>query len=379
MVAPAEHRREGHRSRTRWIVAGVVTVSLLLAGGVVALALHTNSHAANAASLPPPPALTVVATTPTTGATGVAPSTTVSVAFSTALATDSPVPTFDPPIVGSWSAISPTELQFVSAGPLDPGAHETMTVPGGDQGVSGQQGQHLDSADAVEFNVAPGSTLRLQQLLAELGYLPVTFTPTDSVVTPQQQADDAPGTFSWRWAAQPATLTSLWAPGVNNVVTRGAVMRFENAHGLPADGSAGAQVWADLLEAAATGTGNPDPYGYVSVSESRPETVTVYRDGAAVYSTRANTGVSAAPTARGTFPVYLRYTSTTMSGTNPDGSHYSDPGIPWVSYFNGGDALHGFNRPGYGYPQSDGCVEMPPSNAAVVYPMTPIGTLVTVA
>ena len=68
-----------------------------------------------------------------------------------------------------------------------------------------------------------------------------------------------------------------------------------------------------------------------------------------------------------------------MSGTNPDGSHYNDPGVPWVSYFNGGDALHGFDRPGYGYPQSDGCVEMPPSNAAVVWPMTPIGTLVTVA
>jgi lipoprotein-anchoring transpeptidase ErfK/SrfK len=67
-----------------------------------------------------------------------------------------------------------------------------------------------------------------------------------------------------------------------------------------------------------------------------------------------------------------------MSGTNPDGSHYSDPGIPWVSYFHGGDALHGFIRPGYGYPQSDGCVEMPISNAAVVFPLTPLGTLVTV-
>jgi lipoprotein-anchoring transpeptidase ErfK/SrfK len=49
-----------------------------------------------------------------------------------------------------------------------------------------------------------------------------------------------------------------------------------------------------------------------------------------------------------------------------------------VSYFNGGDALHGFPRPGYGYPQSDGCVEMPISNAASVFPLTPIGTLVTV-
>ena len=41
-----------------------------------------------------------------------------------------------------------------------------------------------------------------------------------------------------------------------------------------------------------------------------------------------------------------------MSGTNPDGSHYIDPGIPDVSYFNGGDALHGFIRASYGFPQS---------------------------
>jgi peptidoglycan hydrolase-like protein with peptidoglycan-binding domain len=378
MVAEPEHRREGHRNRTRLIVAGVVVVALLLAGGVVVLALHSTSHA-NAASPPPPPALQVVATTPAMGAAGVTPSTTVTVSFSAPLASDTTLPSFNPPVIGSWSALSPTQLQFVAAGPLDPGAHETLTVPGGLQGVSGSLGQHLDQSHDVAFDVAQGSTLRLQQLLAELGYLPVTFTPSAPVVAPQQEADVAPGTFSWRWADQPSALTSLWSPGAYNVVTRGAVMRFESEHGLTADGSAGPQVWADLLEAAATGAGDASPYAYVLVSESSPETVTVYQNGASTYSTLANTGVPGAPTALGTFPVYLRYLSTTMSGTNPDGSHYSDPGIPWVSYFNGGDALHGFDRPGYGYPQSDGCVEMPPSHAEVVYPMTPIGTLVTVA
>jgi lipoprotein-anchoring transpeptidase ErfK/SrfK len=67
-----------------------------------------------------------------------------------------------------------------------------------------------------------------------------------------------------------------------------------------------------------------------------------------------------------------------MTGTNPGGSHYSDPGIPDVSYFNGGDALHGYIRASYGFPQSDGCVEMPYSEAAAVYPFTPIGTIVHV-
>ncbi len=91
-----------------------------------------------------------------------------------------------------------------------------------------------------------------------------------------------------------------------------------------------------------------------------------------------NTGVASAPTASGTFPVFEHLPVTTMTGTNPDGSQYSDPGIQWVSYFNGGDALHAFDRASYGTPQSDGCVEMPEDAAARVYPFTPIGTIVNV-
>ena len=113
------------------------------------------------------------------------------------------------------------------------------------------------------------------------------------------------------------------------------------------------------------------------MSQSLPETATVYENGAVVYRRRPTPGLPGGH-GDGTFPVYARYRVTTMSGTNPDGSHYVDPGIPWVSYFNGGDALHGFVRGSYGFPQSDGCVEMPPANAAVVFPLTPIGTLVTV-
>ncbi len=106
--------------------------------------------------------------------------------------------------------------------------------------------------------------------------------------------------------------------------------------------------------------------------------MTLWRDGVNIFATLAKTGIQAAPTQLGTWPVYLRFVTTTMSGTNPDGSTYSDPGIPWVSYFNGGDALHGFLRASYGYPQSLGCVEMPYSAAEAFYPYTPIGTLVTV-
>jgi lipoprotein-anchoring transpeptidase ErfK/SrfK len=163
-----------------------------------------------------------------------------------------------------------------------------------------------------------------------------------------------------------------------NVITKGAIMDFEDQHGLKTDGLPGPQVWSDLLSDASSGHADANPWRYVYVSESDPESVTVYSDGSVAYRTLANTGIPAAPTEKGTFTVYARYVSTTMTGHNPDGSAYSDPGVPWVSYFNGGDALHGFDRPGYGWPQSLGCVEMNPPNAEVVYPLTPIGTLVTV-
>jgi len=49
-----------------------------------------------------------------------------------------------------------------------------------------------------------------------------------------------------------------------------------------------------------------------------------------------------------------------------------------VSYFDGGDALHYYSRASYGFPQSNGCVEMQLATAANLWPVTPIGTLVTV-
>ncbi len=97
---------------------------------------------------------------------------------------------------------------------------------------------------------------------------------------------------------------SQWSPGTSNVITKGAVMAFESRHGMQTDGVAGPAVWQQLLADAAAGTTQTAPYDYVYVSTALPQRATVYSNGAAVYSTAANTGVPAAPTAPGTFPVY---------------------------------------------------------------------------
>ena len=186
------------------------------------------------------------------------------------------------------------------------------------------------------------------------------------------------GSFVWRFKVVETNTKSQWQVGTANQVLKGAVMAFQAAVGLPFTGNMDTTTWLALQRAAVAGRANAKSYNYVLVSENQPETLRLFVNGRQIYTSLVNTGISAAPTQDGTFPVYVRYLVTTMSGTNPNGTKYHDPGIPWVSYFNGGDALHGFIRSSYGYPQSLGCVEMPFANAGRVFPYTPIGTLVTV-
>jgi lipoprotein-anchoring transpeptidase ErfK/SrfK len=54
------------------------------------------------------------------------------------------------------------------------------------------------------------------------------------------------------------------------------------------------------------------------------------------------------------------------------------PDVPWVNYFNGGDAVHGYPRAAYGFPQSNGCVELPIETAQTVFGMLSIGDIVEV-
>jgi lipoprotein-anchoring transpeptidase ErfK/SrfK len=173
-------------------------------------------------------------------------------------------------------------------------------------------------------------------------------------------------------------LRSEWSVGTNNVVLRGALMRFQNVQGLDTTGFMNTPTWQALIQAVLKSQRNPENYDYVYVSKAQPEHLSLYENGKVTFTSLVNTGVESAPTVDGTFPVYLRYTVTTMSGIEPNGTPYHDTGIPWVSYFNGGDALHGFIRASYGWPQSLGCVEMPFADADTLWPHTPIGTLVSV-
>jgi peptidoglycan hydrolase-like protein with peptidoglycan-binding domain len=311
------------------------------------------------------------------------PNTPISLTFSKTVsaALGTSMPPVSPITTGTWHQVNSHTIVFRPEGyGYGLGAHVTVGLPAGVKLVGGQAN---GSSDYGAWTVPAGSTLRLQQVLATLGYLPLSFKGAAVPPTPQAQENAAinppSGKFDWRYGNEPSALRSMWQPGAAGVMTRGAVMAFENDHGLTPDGAAGASVWKALLSAAVTGHNSSFGYTFVSVSEGSPESIDVWHNGKSVVTGPANTGIPSAPTAQGTFPVFSHSPSVTMSGTNPDGSHYSDPGVPWVSYFNGGDALHGFLRASYGTAQSLGCVEMPYAQAAKVYPYTPVGTLVHVA
>ncbi len=289
-------------------------------------------------------------------------------------------PTLTPSVAGTWEQASSTSIRFNADAPFIPSQTETVTVPGGKSGLRAENGAELASAVTVKFTTAIGDTLRLQQLLGELNYLPLNFTASGPAPAAKDAAMPQQGTFAWRWSTLPASLTSLWTQGEYNEIQKAAVMTFENHNNLTVDGIAGPAVWSDLLSSVASHTLDTAAYNYVSVTKVQPENLTLYSNGAVVYSgILINSGAPGADTQDGTFAVFEHVTSSEMKGTNPDGSKYDDPNVPWASYFNGGDALHGFVRAHYGYPQSNGCIEMPVATAGMIWPYTPIGTMVTIA
>jgi peptidoglycan hydrolase-like protein with peptidoglycan-binding domain len=393
-------RRSAALFRHRGIMATASAAALVVvAGGTFAAvtqqrqnneaiaSVSNNRPAAHTKPTPPPGPLRVVSVSPgeSRDVNGGAP---IKVTFSSALAPTSPLPSLSPKIAGNWQVSGDTATFTPSAGYL-PGTTVTLKIPGGQGGVTGAAASAgvLQAADTVRFTTGSYSTLRLQQVLTELGYLPLTWTPADptAAAVPDSDAnaqvsaayDPPAGSFAFK-GGYPAELTSQWRTGKDNMLDVGAVRAFENNEGLTMDGVAGPTVWADLLKAVAKHQANPDGYSYALATQgSSNESLQVWHNGKRILNTPANTGIPASPTADGTYPVYERLQFQIMQGTNPDGSKYADP-VSWISYFNGGDAVHGFYRASYGWYQSLGCVELPPTTAQHIWPYLTYGTLVTV-
>lgn len=291
-------------------------------------------------------------------------------------------PRLSPATAGHWRVLDAHTLSFQPSG-LGFGLGEKVRIvlPRAVH-LAGRAGAKLTRR--FDWQVPNGSTLRLQQLLAQLGYLPLRWLSAapDPSTSPSAQLAAAlsppPGRFFWRYANTPAELRAIWRAGRPNEITRGAVMMFQDTHRLVVDALVGPRVWQALIADAIAHKRRSAGYSYVYVHRSVPQSLNLWHNGKVILRSPGNTGVPAAPTQLGTFPVFEHIPVGTMNGTNPDGSHYNDPGIRYISYFNHGEAIHAFNRSSFGTPQSLGCVELPLAAAAKVWPYTPIGTLVTI-
>jgi peptidoglycan hydrolase-like protein with peptidoglycan-binding domain len=376
-------------SVSRKTVAWVAGAALAAGGCVTGIVLATGSSGqsapsqagstaiARAAAAKPTVPLQLVSVTPASDARDVIGTEDITVTYNQPLPVTAPMPAISPALAGAWERTGDTAV-FTPATGLPEDTSFKVTVPG--LGASAAR-----TASTISFKTAAYSTLRLQQILSQLGYLPLTWTPAAGAASPgasvaaQLSAAYSPpaGAFGWK-SGYPSSLRQQWALGKANTLDTGAVAGFEADHGLTPDGNASPAVWTALLTAAAKDQQNTHGYSYAIAGESLPETLTIWHNGARVFSSAANTGIGAAPTARGTYFVYEKLPFQIMSGTNPDGSHYADP-VQWVSYFDGGEAVHYFPRGSYGWPQSLGCVELSYDAAKRAYPYLPYGTLVTVA
>jgi L,D-transpeptidase catalytic domain/Putative peptidoglycan binding domain len=301
------------------------------------------------------------------------------VLLSAPVAAGSPSPTLEPTVAGSWT-VSGAEEVFKPASTLTPCSTYTLTVWAGTQ-ASEHPPLGRKVTDRLHVDCPP--IAGLQEALARLGYLGAALRPPHGLrlpegrETPRQAAVLAFDPAGGRLLADPS-----YAPSVRfgelDEATRGALMVYQGDHELPVTGSPDESTWASLLAAETAYRRDRNPYTWVTVTESLPETLEVHEGDRVVLSTPVNTGVAGAETQQGVFPIYSRLISTSMSGTDPDGVSYDVPDVPWVNYFNGGDAVHGYPRASYGFPQSNGCVELPIETARTVYGMLAIGDLVEV-
>ena len=208
-------------TKKRWAALTASSAALVLGAGVAIVAFASpGSHASLVSSadpvtaykpLPPAADLHLVSVTPAAGARGVNGASPIRVQFSAPLAASSPMPTLSPWIAGNWTVQGDSAVFTPTVGYFE-NTRVTVKIPGGLAGVMSAAGAKAGNGGTLGSNLSQSfttgsfSTMRLQQLFAQLGYLPMTWTPKSaSTISPTNAraelaaAYSAPaGTFSWQ-------------------------------------------------------------------------------------------------------------------------------------------------------------------------------------
>jgi hypothetical protein len=126
-------------------------------------------------------------------------------------------------------------------------------------------------------------------------------------------------------------------------------------------------------ELAPISRGVPDKRVEINLSTQR---LIAYEGEKLVLRTRVSTGAVFGGgrdfrTPAGSFRVWRKRPSRHMQGGTPGVDYFDLPGVPWVSYFTGGIALHGtYWHNDYGRVRSHGCVNLTPQDSRWLYRWT---------
>src|SRR3984885_8279203 len=144
--------------------------AIIAAGGVAVGAYAAVAH--NGSPPPREPAAAARArprsVTPPAGSRGVDGADSITVTFNQPLPASAPLPRLSPAVAGAWQREGDTAV-FTPQPGIPAGTRETVMVSTGDGPVRSEQ--------KFSFTTAAYSTLRLQELLAQLGYLPMSWAP----------------------------------------------------------------------------------------------------------------------------------------------------------------------------------------------------------
>lgn len=115
----------------------------------------------------------------------------------------------------------------------------------------------------------------------------------------------------------------------------------------------------------------------VNLSEQRTY---LYENETLVNSWSISSGLPGSPTDQGRFRVYAQlYTQDMGREDITEPPYYFQPDVPWVTYYNADEALHGaYWHNDFGQQKSHGCVNMPVNAAKFVFDWATIGTEVWV-
>ena len=272
-------------------------------------------------------------------------------------------PQLTPATAGHWRTIDGYTIAFQPAGAgFGIGAHVEVTLP---EPLDVIAGARTRSTSTLAWQVPDGSTLRLQQLLAELGYLPLAWQAAAADV-PRTVAAEAgaageppAGSFSWLYANTPsAAARALEAGRLGNHDAGGG----DGVRVRPRPDRRRPAGTAGLARASDRRPGREELGSRVQLRPRPPEGSADAPALARRHDRHEREGEhrrSRGPDAARDTCGFRAHPGRDDERPEPGRQPLPGSGIKWISYFNHGEAIHGFNRPTYGFPQSVGCVEAP--------------------